>query len=200
MIARLDADPGLRRSLHRRAGEARACLHLALGDALDQRGGVGAADREYQLAYDLAADRPRERAEALIRLARRWTDPGKIDWYLLRGLQEGIVGLADNPDDSETAALRLQLTAHLARKSTLAVPVVGTEADEIRREGVALARAALGQLRVLKELPPAVTCDVLNECRWALYDYDPRPRRSSCRSGRNGRASSPVPRTTRAGR
>ena len=29
-------------------------------------------------------DRPLDRAEALIRLARRWTDPGKIDWYLLQ--------------------------------------------------------------------------------------------------------------------
>jgi len=162
-IAKNPADPA-----------TRARLHLALGDALDQRGGVGEADREYQLAYDLAADRPRERAEALIRLARRWTDPGKIDWYLLRGLQEGIARLADDDTgDTQTAALRLQLTAHLARKSTLAVPVVGTDADEIRREGVALARAALGQLRGLTGLPAAVTCEVLNECRWALYDYDP---------------------------
>ena len=244
VIAWLDADPGLRRSLHRRAFEAlagngensaddpdprlavrlawhalgadrdlpaaeaaraflaaaraerasgeaaeawaragiakspadpvtRACLHLALGDALDQRGGVSEADREYQLAYDLAADRPRERAEALIRLARRWTDPGKLDWYLLRGLQEGIAGLADDQGDSETTGLRLQLTAHLARKSTLAVPVVGTDADEIRRTGIALARAALSQLRAVRGLPPAVTCEVLNECHWALYDYDP---------------------------
>ena len=67
-------------------------------------------------------------------------------------------------------ALRLQLTAHLARKSTLAVPVLGTEADEIRQGGVALARAALGQVA---GLPPAAACEVLNECRWALYDYDP---------------------------
>jgi hypothetical protein len=148
----------------------RACLHLALGDALDQRGGVTEADREYQLAYDLAAGRPLERAEALVRLARRWTDPGKIDWYLLRGLQDGIASLgAGAPAD----ALRLQLTAHLARKSTLAVPVVGTEADEIRREGVALARAALSELRELGSLPPGVACEVLNECRWALFDYDP---------------------------
>src|SRR6185437_5229771 len=161
-IAKNPADPA-----------TRTRLHLALGDALDQRGGVGEADREYQLAYDLAADRPRERAEALIRLARRWTDPGKMDWYLLRGLQEGIAGLADDTGDTETAGLRLQLTGHLARKSTLAVPVVGTDADEIRREGVALARAALGQLRGLPGLPAAVTCEVLNECRWALYDYDP---------------------------
>ena len=32
----------------------RASLHLALGDALDQRGAVTAADREYQLAFDIA--------------------------------------------------------------------------------------------------------------------------------------------------
>ena len=147
----------------------RASLHLALGDALDQRGAVTAADREYQLAFDIAADRPLVRAEALIRLARRWTDPGKIDWYLLRGLQDGIAAL-DGHDEELAVALRLQLTAHLARKSTLAVPVLGTEADEIRQGGVALARAALGQAA---GLPPPAACEVLNECRWALYDYDP---------------------------
>jgi hypothetical protein len=238
VIARLDADPALRRTLHRRAfevltaragdgtspdpglpvriaghalgadrdlpagaaaraflaaaraerasGEAaetwaraglargadpavRAGLHLVLGDALDQRGAVTAADAEYQLAYDTAAGRPLARAEALIRLARRWTDPGKIDWYLLHGLRDGIAAL-DGHDDEAAVGLRLQLTAHLARKSTLAVPVLGTEADEIRRTGVALARAALGQAGAL---PPAAACEVLHECRWALYDYDP---------------------------
>jgi len=152
-----DADPA-----------TRACLHLALGDALDQRGGVTAADREYQLAYDIATSRPLERAEALIRLARRWTDPGKIDWYLQHGLRDGIAALAGREDDV-AVALRLQLTAHLARKSTLAVPVLGSEADSIRRDGVALARAALAQADTL---PPAAACEVLNECRWALYDYD----------------------------
>ena len=160
----------------------RASLHLALGDALDQRGADTEADREFQLAYDIAADGPLERAEALIRLARRWTDPGKIDWYLLRGLQEGIAALgqdahgedAHGEDGTGTGraavALRLQLTAHLAHKSTLAVPVLGTQADEIRREGVRLARSALTQA---DGLPPAAACEVLNESRWALFDYDP---------------------------
>ena len=64
----------------------------------------------------------------------------------------------------------MQLTAHLARKSTLAIPVLGTEADDIRRTGVALARTALAQA---DRLPPAAACEVLNECHWALYDYDP---------------------------
>ncbi len=72
-IARDPADQG-----------TRASLHLALGDALDQRGADTEADREYELAYDIANGRPLDRAEALIRLARRWTDPGKIDWYLLQ--------------------------------------------------------------------------------------------------------------------
>jgi hypothetical protein len=146
-----------------------ARLHLVLGDALDQRGAVTAADREYQLACDIAADRPLERAEALIRLARRWTDPGKIDWYLLHGLRDGIEALTGRDDDA-AVALRLRLTAHLARKSTLAVPVLGTEADSIRQDGVTLARAALAQADIL---PAAAACEVLNECRWALYDYDP---------------------------
>ena len=149
--------------------EIRARLHLALGDALDQRGAVTEADREYQLAHDIADGRPVERAEALIRLARRWTDPGKIDWYLLHGLRDGIAALAGR-DDETAVALRVRLTAHLASKSTLAIPVLGTEADDIRRTGVALARAALGQADAL---PPAAACEVLNECRWALYDYDP---------------------------
>ncbi len=33
-----------------------------------------------------------------------------------------------------------------------------------------LARAALAQV---DGLPPAMACEVLNECRWALFDYDP---------------------------
>ena len=157
-IAKNPADPG-----------TRASLHLTLGDALDQRGADTAADREYQLAFDIAVGRPLDRAEALIRLARRWSDPGKIDWYLLHGLRDGIAALA--ADESPVAvALRMQLTGHLARKSTLAVPVLGTEADSIRREGVALARTALTQVA---GLPPAAACEVLNECRWALFDYDP---------------------------
>jgi hypothetical protein len=162
----------------------RARLHLALGDALDQRGAVTAADREYQLAFDIAAGRPLARAEALIRLARRWTDPGKIDWYLLRGLREGIAAL-EGHDDQVAVALRLQLSAHLSRKSTLAVPVLGTEADELRQAGVALAREALGQVA---SLPPPAACEVLNECRWALYDYDP-PAEMARLSERLGRVS-----------
>jgi hypothetical protein len=152
----------------------RASLRLALGDALDQRGADTDADREYQLAYDIAAGRPLDQAEALIRLARRWTDPGKLDWFLLSGLRDGIAALAeaDFGDDQRrrAGALRLQLTAHLARKSTLAVPVLGTEADGMRGEGVRLARAALAQVDAA---PPAAACEVLNECRWALFDYDP---------------------------
>jgi hypothetical protein len=177
-IAKIPADQG-----------TRASLHLALGDALDQRGADTEADREYQLAYDIAARRPLDQAEALIRLARRWTDPGKIDWYLLRGLRDGIAALGENAlaenalaenalaenalaeaEGQAAVALRLQLTAHLARKSTLAIPVLGTEADLIRGEGVRLAHAALAQVN---GLPPAAACEVLNECRWALFDYDP---------------------------
>jgi hypothetical protein len=44
------------------------------------------------------------------------------------------------------------------------------EADIIRGEGVRLAHAALAQVN---GLPPAAACEVLNECRWALFDYDP---------------------------
>jgi hypothetical protein len=162
-IARNPADQG-----------TRASLHLALGDALDQRGADTEADREYQLAYDIAAGRPVDQAEALIRLARRWTDPGKIDWYLLRGLRDGIAALGEDElgqaEGQAADALRLRLTAHLARKSTLAIPVLGTEADVIRGEGVRLAHAALAQVN---GLPPAAACEVINECRWALFDYDP---------------------------
>jgi hypothetical protein len=172
-IARDPAGPG-----------TRASLHLALGDALDLRGADTAADTEYQLAYDIAAGRPLDQAEALIRLARRWTDPGKIDWYLLSALRDGIAALTEaefpegargegarGEDDLQAAvALRLQLTAHLARKSTLAIPVLGTDADGIRRNGVRLARAALDGA---DRLPPAAACEVVNECRWALFDYEP---------------------------
>ncbi|HEY0935865.1 MAG TPA: ATP-binding protein, partial [Trebonia sp.] len=162
----------------------RAGLHLVLGDALDQRGAVTAADAEYQLACDIAVAWPLERAEALIRLARRWTDPGKVDWYLLHGLQDGIAALDGRADDA-AVALRWQLTAHLARKSTLAVPVLGSDADELRQRGVALARAAIGQAGAL---PPAAACEVLHEGRWALYDYEP-PAETVRLSGRLERTS-----------
>jgi hypothetical protein len=179
--ARAERASGEAAEVWARAGIARApadagviaSLHLALGDALDQRGAVTEADSEYQLAYDIADGRPFDQAEALIRLARRWTDPGKMDWYLLQGLRDGIAALAGETGEA-AVALRLQLSAHLARKSTLAVPVLGTEADEMRRDGVALARAVLDQVPDRAHgLSPAAAAEVLNECRWALFDYDP---------------------------
>ena len=101
-IAKIPADQG-----------TRASLHLALGDALDQRGADTEADREYQLAYDIAAGRPLDQAEALIRLARRWTDPGKIDWYLLRCLRDGIAALGEDA----LAKTRSQKTRSPKRKA-----------------------------------------------------------------------------------
>ena len=148
----------------------RARLHLALGDALDQRGADTAADREYQLAYDiaagLAAGAGRGADQACPPLDRPWQD------RLVSAARPG--GRHRSPRRRRwpdmPAPLRLQLTAHLARKSTLAIPVLGTEADGIRQEGVRLASVALARV---DGLPPAVACEVLNECRWALFDYDP---------------------------
>ncbi|MFC6082607.1 AAA family ATPase [Sphaerisporangium aureirubrum] len=150
---RLRADPA-----------TRVGLLITLGDALGDGGDMEQAGRRYLEAYQTAgADLPRPAATAAIRLARRWSAPGQVDQQLVHLLSTGLDRLAGDTGD-EVAELRLQLKAHLAKKRTMAVvPGEGAQA------AVELARATL------RELPAdgddLVRCEVLTECRWALYDH-----------------------------
>src|SRR5262249_48238748 len=146
--------------------------YLALGDALNHRGAGHDADEEYQRAHDAAKGYPREQARAAIRLARRWSDPYRIDERLNKMLRDCIAvlqGAAEPLDDQ----LRIQLMAHLARKTTLAVPLSELPPPGTESEGLILARAALSRLGKTSDLPVRVQCEVINECRYAVYDYEP---------------------------
>jgi tetratricopeptide (TPR) repeat protein len=147
----------------------RCGLHLVLGDALDALGAVHEADAEYRLAYDGADQQPLLRAEAAIAMARRWSDPGRLNNELLPVLRAILAELAAAPDPA-AGALRLQLTAHLARKLTMAVPAQDAADSGLAQDGVALARELLP---LPATVTPQVRCEVLIECRWALFDYEP---------------------------
>ncbi|WP_248958667.1 AAA family ATPase [Sphaerisporangium perillae] len=147
----------------------RAGLLITLGDALSDAGDMDEAGRRYLSAHQAAEGLPALAAAAVIRLARRWSAPGRVDRQLVHLLRGGLAAL-EHDDGEEAAPLRLQLQAHLAKKQTMAV---AQSADDPVPDGpppgVELARATL------RELPPGadglVRCEVLNECRWALYDH-----------------------------
>ncbi|MFI6902140.1 AAA family ATPase [Nonomuraea sp. NPDC050394] len=143
-------------------------LLMTLGDVRNAQGDMHMAGVHYRDAHDTAAELPRLRASAAVQLARRWTDPGQVDEQLLLLLQDALEALADD-DEEEAADLRSQLSAHLAHKATMAVGP-GTVAGEWL-DGPELARRTLAGLR--PGCPPEVRCEVLNECRWGLYDFAP---------------------------
>ncbi|KOG88386.1 hypothetical protein ADK38_20080, partial [Streptomyces varsoviensis] len=138
------------------------------GDARYAAGAMREADRWYLAAYRTAAGDARAQAYAVVRCARRWSDPGQADRelpHLLRGALAALDGDASPAADG----LRLQLNAHLAKKLSMA-------ADSERG-----ARQAARTLRELRGLPPErrlslgaeARCEVLTECRWGLYDFAP---------------------------
>jgi len=182
---RIDAATGWAKTgLRRRCDlQTRFDLLLALGDAQNESGDMSGAGNQYLEAYEQAAGRPRWQAAAVIHLARRWSDPGQADDDLLHLLRSSLTALAD-ADDAEGRHERLQIMAHLAHKSTMAVPEHGGAAGALAGPGPAdvagaragpgpagpdLARSALGGLT--PDTPPGVACEVLNECRWGLYDH-----------------------------
>ncbi len=158
-----------KRGLERRCTlETRFGLLLTLGDAYHDNGAMAQAGAQYQQAYDVARGQPRLRATAAIQLARRWSDPGQVDQHLVHLLEEALDGLAGDPD-TVADGLRMQLSAHLAHKSAMAVgPDSGTA---LPRYGPELARATLA--RLTPDTAPIVACEVLAECRWGLYDFAP---------------------------
>ncbi|GAA3846427.1 hypothetical protein GCM10022226_82500 [Sphaerisporangium flaviroseum] len=145
----------------------RAGLLITLGDALSDAGDMDEAGRRYLSAYQTAEGLPRLAATAAIRLARRWSAPGQIDQQLIHTLRSALKAL--DGVDEEAVVLRLQLQAHLAKKQTMAVSQSAGPLPDVPPAGVELARATL------RELPAdgsaLVRCEVLNECRWALYDH-----------------------------
>jgi hypothetical protein len=146
----------------------RVGLLLTLGDALSDGGDMDEAGRRYLSAHQTAEGLPRLAAAAAIRLARRWSVPGQVDQELTHLLQGSLAALGDDPAE-EAVMLRLQLQAHLAKKRTMGVSVSADPLAAGPPAGVELARATL------LELPAGgnalVRCEVLNECRWALYDH-----------------------------
>ncbi|WP_285775647.1 AAA family ATPase [Microtetraspora sp. NBRC 13810] len=148
----------------------RVGLLITLGDATNDAGDMNAAGRHYLSAYEAAGELPRFRAAAAIQLARRWSDPGQVDRQLAHVLRTSIEGLAGD-DGDQAAALRLQLSAHLAQKATMSVSRDTVPPGDDRGSGADLARRTLAELT--SAFAPSVRCEVLNHCRWALYDDAP---------------------------
>ncbi|WP_314410999.1 helix-turn-helix domain-containing protein [Streptomyces sp. DSM 40484] len=162
---------------------------LRRGDLSHTTGDMREADRLYRAALHGAAEDPRAQAEAVIRMARRWSDPGQVDHELLHLIRNSLAELqADG--GAEAVGLRLRLTAHLAKKVAMAVSEDTAAGRAGPEEGAGLAADTLSRLsaagrdsrdsrdsRDVREgrdvRDDEVRCEVLTECRWARYDFAP---------------------------
>ncbi|MFD8809976.1 helix-turn-helix domain-containing protein [Streptomyces sp. NPDC059627] len=155
--------------------------HIRRGDTRHLLGEMYEAGRHYQAAYEAAGGDALARAHAVVRSARRWSDPGQVDRDLLFRIDACLAALAGR-EDTRAVELRLQLTAHRAKKLAMAIgddtAVTGAEP----RTGARLARQTLAELRERDRRPPGARgggigdearCEVLTETRWALYDFEP---------------------------
>ncbi|WP_344648569.1 AAA family ATPase [Cryptosporangium japonicum] len=156
------AEEGLRR---RCSTPTRFALLVVLGDARNDTGYMDEAGRDYLAAYEVADGHPRLRATAAVKMARRWSDPGRVDVQLTQILRTCLAEL--EPVDDDTAPLVGQVRAHLAHKTAMGVDDVAPDG----RTGAALAEQALAELS--PSWDPAVQCEILTECRWGLYDTRP---------------------------
>jgi hypothetical protein len=139
------------------------------GDEAQAAGKMRQAGTWYQRASRRAADAPRAQAEAVIRFARRWSDPGQVDREVIGMINAAQLALAGDSSRDATL-LRLRLNAHLAKKLSFAVSQ-DTAPGSGPEHGVALARRTLREIPT--DAPDEVRCEVLTECRWALFDYTP---------------------------
>ncbi|MFH9966842.1 helix-turn-helix domain-containing protein [Streptomyces mirabilis] len=142
---------------------------LRRGDLSHTAGDMREADRLYRAAYASAEGDPTARAEAVIRMARRWSDPGQVDHELLQLIRESLAALGDD-GSVEAAGLRLRLNAHLAKKLSMAVSQDTAAGQAGPEQGARLARSTLRRLSVDGK-DDEVACEVLTECRWGLYDF-----------------------------
>nr|WP_168505685.1 helix-turn-helix transcriptional regulator [Streptomyces sp. S1D4-11]QIY93814.1 helix-turn-helix domain-containing protein [Streptomyces sp. S1D4-11] len=142
---------------------------LRRGDLSHTAGDMREADRLYRAAYASAEGDPPARAEAVIRMARRWSDPGQVDHELLQLIRESLAALGDD-GSVEAAGLRLRLNAHLAKKLSMAVSQDTAAGQAGPEQGARLARSTLRRLSVDGK-DDEVACEVLTECRWGLYDF-----------------------------
>ncbi|WP_406127370.1 helix-turn-helix domain-containing protein [Streptomyces sp. NBC_00989] len=145
---------------------------LRRGDLSHTAGEMREAERHYQAAYRSAEGDPRAQAEAVIRMARRWSDPGQVDRELLQSIR-GCLAALDGDGGAEAAGLRLRLEAHLAKKMALAVSQDTAAGLAGPAEGARLAEDTLRRLP--DDGDDEVRCEVLTECRWARYDFLPAP-------------------------
>ncbi|GII82573.1 hypothetical protein Ssi03_05630 [Sphaerisporangium siamense] len=152
----------------RSAPATRVGLLITLGDALGDAGDMDEAGHRYLAAHEAAEGLPELAAAAAIRLARRWSAPGQADRQVIHLLRRALAALGD-AGGPQAAELRLQLRAHLCKKQTMAVSPSAGAAPSETREAVELARATLRELP--EDGDPLVRCDVLTECRWALFDH-----------------------------
>ncbi|MGW7518125.1 helix-turn-helix domain-containing protein [Streptomyces sp. NPDC054796] len=141
------------------------------GDVHYMAGRMAEADDSYRWAHRLGAGSPRAQAVAVTRQARHWSDPGQVDRELLHLLRGALAALRDD-EGAEAAGLRLRLGAHLAKKLSLAVSRDTALPEAGPRHGADLAHRVLTALDA-GDHGDEVRCEVLTECRWGLYDYEP---------------------------
>ncbi|WP_328494214.1 helix-turn-helix transcriptional regulator [Streptomyces sp. NBC_00414] len=144
---------------------------LRRGDLSHTTGDMREADRLYRAALHGAAGNPRAQAEAVIRMARRWSDPGQVDHELLHLIRNNLAELQGD-GGAEATGLRLRLTAHLAKKVSMAVSEDTAAGRVGPEEGARLADDTLSRLSA-DGRDDEVRCEVLTECRWARYDFTP---------------------------
>lgn len=144
---------------------------LERGDRRYLAGRMEEADEHYREAYRLAEGDPEARATATVRLARRWSDPGRVDHELLHLLRSGLAALA-GAEGPAAVGLRLQLNAHLAKKLSMGISEDTAWPPAGPGRAAELARQTLDGLAA-GGLDDDTRCEVLTECRWGLYDFLP---------------------------
>ena len=102
--------------------QLRFALQIVHGDSRHDRADMRAAQTAYRAAYAEASESVAMRAVAAVRLARRWSDPGRIDESLLTMLRTTRDEL-DAQGDPRLVELWMQVSGHLAHKSTMALPL-----------------------------------------------------------------------------